>query len=141
MNMSLLYWASEESGKAIYRELALKHTKTTLTYSFREDFSSYHTYFMDPKTGKGVRGETAQGFDANSSWARGQAWGIYGLALSYRHTQDRSYLDLFEPISEYFLAKLPKDLVPYWDLIFTEGTEPRDSSSASIVACGFFKSS
>ena len=35
------------------------------------------------------------------------------------------------------MEKLPEDMIPYWDLIFTEGDEPRDSSSASIVACGF----
>ena len=30
-------------------------------------------------------------------------------------------------------------MIPYWDMIFTEGEEPRDSSSASIVACGFLE--
>ena len=37
------------------------------------------------------------------------------------------------------MNKLPDDMIPYWDLIFTEGDEPRDSSSASIVACGFLE--
>ncbi len=137
LNLPLLYWATEETGDQRYRDIALRHTATTLKYSFREDYSSYHTYFLDPETGEGVRGETRQGYDAESSWARGQAWAVYGLVLSYQKTGDRALLDLFEPVSEYFLAKLPTDLIPYWDLIFTEGEEPRDSSSASIVACGF----
>ena len=38
-----------------------------------------------------------------------------------------------------FLSRLPEDMIPYWDLIFTEGDEPRDSSSASIAACGFLE--
>ncbi|NLV60357.1 MAG: glucoronyl hydrolase, partial [Spirochaetales bacterium] len=101
------------------------------------DYSCHHTFFLDPVTGEGVRGETNQGHDSKSSWARGQAWAIYGLVLGYQKTGNRSLLDLFEPVSEYFLSRLPADLVPYWDLIFTEGDEPRDSSSSSIVACGF----
>ena len=40
----------------------------------------------------------------------------------------------------YYLERLPEDLVPYWDMTFTSGTEePRDSSSASIVACGLLE--
>ncbi len=139
LNLPLLYWAADETNDPYYRNIALRHTETCLANSFRDDFSSYHTFFMDPETGAPVRGETCQGYRADSSWARGQAWGVYGLALSYRHTGDRRYLDLFEPVSEYFLSKLPADLIPYWDLIFTEGDEPRDSSSASIVACGFLE--
>ena len=137
LNLPLLYWAEKETGRKLYREIALRHTATCLANSFRDDYSTYHTFFMDKETGKPVRGETCQGYKADSSWARGQAWAVYGLALAYRHTGERKYLDLFEPVSEYFMEKLPEDMIPYWDLIFTEGDEPRDSSSASIVACGF----
>lgn len=139
LNLPLLYWASDETGDPKYREIALKHTRTCVSNSFRKDYSSFHTFFMDPETGEPVRGETCQGYKADSSWARGQAWGVYGLALAYRHTGNRDYLDLFEPVSKYFLDKLPEDMIPYWDLIFTSGDEPRDSSSASIVACGFLE--
>ena len=137
LNLPLLYWAEKETGKSIYRDIAVRHTKTCVANSFRDDYSSYHTFFMDKETGKPLRGETCQGYRADSSWARGQAWGVYGLALAYRHTGERSYLNLFEHVSDYFMKKLPADMIPYWDLIFTSGDEPRDSSSASIVACGF----
>ncbi len=139
LNLPLLYWATEETGDTKYREIALKHTTTCINNSFREDYSSYHTFFMDNETGLPLRGETCQGYKADSSWARGQAWGVYGLALAYKHTQNKEYLDLFEHVSEYFLKKLPADMIPYWDLIFTSGDEPRDSSSGSIVACGFLE--
>lgn len=139
LNLPLLYWASEETGDDRYRKTADAHTATCLRYSFRDDFSTFHTFFMDPKTGGPVRGETCQGYRADSSWARGQAWGIYGLALSYRHTGNLKCLELFEPVSEYFLSRLPEDLIPYWDLIFTSGAEPRDSSSGAIAACGFLE--
>ena len=136
LNLPLLYWATEETGNPLYREIALKHTNTCLANSFREDWSCYHTFFMDPGTGAPVRGETCQGYKADSSWARGQAWAVYGMAISYRYTQDEKYLDIFEKVTKYFIDKLPEDMIPYWDLIFTSGDEPRDTSSGSIVACG-----
>ena len=50
------------------------------------------------------------------------------------------YLDAFRKVLAYYLDRLPDDLVPYWDMTFTSGdTEPRDSSSASIVACGLLE--
>ena len=139
LNLPLLYWAEKETGKQLYRTIALKHTATCIANSFRPDYSTYHTFFMNKETGKPVRGETCQGYKADSSWARGQAWAVYGLALAYKHTGERAYLDLFEHVADYFMNKLPDDMIPYWDLIFTEGDEPRDSSSASIVACGFLE--
>lgn len=139
LNLPLLYWASDETGDPKYRDIALRHTRTCTANSFREDWSSYHTFFMDPVTGGPVRGETCQGYKADSSWARGQAWGVYGLALAYRHTGEEKYLEMFEHVAAYFMEKLPEDMIPYWDLIFTSGDEPRDSSSAAIVACGFLE--
>ena len=52
----------------------------------REDYSTYHTYYMNVDTGEPIKGVTAQGYSDNSAWARGQAWGVYGFALSYAHT-------------------------------------------------------
>ena len=89
---------------------------------------------MDPVTGGPVRGATCQGYKDDSCWARGQAWGVYGTAISYRYTRRPEYLDAFRRVLAYYLERLPEDLVPYWDMTFTSGTEePRDSSSASIV--------
>ncbi len=139
MNLPLLYWASQQTGQSVYSDIAKQHTRTCLANSFREDGSTFHTFYMDPETGGPVRGETCQGYRFDSSWARGQAWAIYGLAISYRYTKDTSCLLQFEKASDYFLSRLPEDLVPYWDMIFTEGDEPRDSSSASIAACGFLE--
>ena len=87
-----------------------------------------------------VRGATCQGYKDDSCWARGQAWGVYGTAISYRYTRRPEYLDAFRRVLAYYLERLPEDLVPYWDMTFTSGTEePRDSSSASIVACGLLE--
>ena len=94
---------------------------------------------MDPETGAPVRAMTAQGYKADSAWARGQAWGILGMALAYRFTGEAEYLDRFRACARFFLQRLPEDGVPYWDLIFTQGDEPRDSSAAAIAACGIYE--
>ncbi|MGV1895770.1 glucoronyl hydrolase [Agrobacterium vitis] len=140
LNLPLLYWATGETGDEKYREIALSHARTTLAHSVREDCSTYHTFYMDSLTGAPVRGVTKQGYSDDSFWARGQAWGIAGMALSYRYERIAEYRDAFERLLGFYLQRLPDDLVPVWDLIFSaEDGEPRDSSSASIVACGLLE--
>ena len=140
LNLPLLYWASDETGDAKYSEIALKHAKTCLTHSIRPNSSTYHTFFMDPVTGGPDHGETCQGYKDDSDWTRGQAWAVYGTALSYCYDRRPEYRTAFERVLGYYLDKLPTDLVPYWDMIFTAGDdEPRDSSSTSIVACGLLE--
>ncbi len=140
LNLPLLYWATEVTGDEKYQEIALIHTKTALDNVIREDYSTHHTFYFDQETGSPEYGETCQGYNNESAWARGQAWGVYGTALSYKYTKDPKYIDIFKHVSEFYLSRLPEDMVPYWDLIFTDGSaEPRDSSSAAIVACGFLE--
>lgn len=142
LNLPLLYWAGETTGNHEYIRKANLHTKTSISHLVREDHSTYHTYYFDPETGMPLQGVTHQGYRNDSAWARGQAWGIYGLALSYKHTKDPACIDLFYQVCDYYLTHLPDDLIPYWDLIFTEGsTQPRDSSAAVIAACGMLEMS
>lgn len=140
LNVPLLYWAGETTGDGCYADIARRHVATCLANSIRPDGSTYHTFFMDPATGAPVRGATCQGYKDDSCWARGQAWSVYGTALSYRYEKKPEYLDAFRRVLAYYLKRLPGDMVPYWDMIFTTGSaEPRDSSSASIVACGLLE--
>jgi unsaturated chondroitin disaccharide hydrolase len=142
LNLPLLYWASEESGDETYRTIAEKHIHTAVANVIREDGSTWHTFFFDPETGKPDHGATCQGYRDGSAWARGQAWGIYGMALAYRYTGREEYIQIFRRVTDYFMGHLPKDLVPFWDLEFTDGDDqPRDSSSASIAACGMLEMS
>lgn len=140
LNVPLLYWAAEETGDSRYREVARKHVHTALRNVIREDYSTWHTFYFDIDTGAPDHGATCQGYRDGSAWARGQAWGIYGTALSYRYTRNGEYLDTFRNITRYYLEHLPKDMIPFWDLEFTDGDDqPRDSSSASITACGLLE--
>ncbi len=140
MNIPLLFWASEVTGDAKYRDVAKSHFDTTLNVCYRADGSTYHTYFFDTETGEPLRGETYQGVNDNSTWARGQTWGMYGPLLTYIYEGDDAALDAFRNAADYFLEHLPDDYVPYWDLSFSSGTkEPRDSSSAAIAVCALLE--
>lgn len=139
MNLPLLYWASEISGKTKYYHAAANHVKQASAHLIRTDASSYHTFYMDVETGKPLYGKTAQGYSDDSCWSRGQAWAMYGFPLSYIFTKDVSLLELGQKVTNYFLNRLPDDNVPYWDLMFTDGAEERDSSSAAIAVCGMLE--
>lgn len=139
LNLPLLYWATEETGDKKYREIAEKHIHTAIKNVIREDYSTWHTFFFDMETGKPDHGATCQGYRDGSAWARGQAWGVYGSALAYKYTKKEEYIEIFKRVTEYYLKHLPMDMVPYWDLEFMDGEEPRDSSSASIVVCGMLE--
>ena len=85
-------------------------------------------------------GRTCQGYKDDSFWARGQAWGVYGSAIGYTYTHDEKFLDVFRKALEFYLSRLPEDMIPCWDMLFApESGEPRDSSSAAIVACGLLE--
>ena len=140
LNLPLLYWASQETGDPRYKEIAERHIHTALSNVIRPDFSTWHTFFFNRETGEPDHGATCQGYRDGSAWARGQAWGIYGTAIGYKYTKRESYIPVFEGVTNYYLEHLPEDLVPFWDLEFGDGDDqPRDSSSASIAACGLLE--
>lgn len=139
MNLPLLYWAAGITGNHRYYEIAYQHARQAALYLVREDGSTYHTFYMDVTTGEPRFGKTCQGYADGSCWARGQAWGIYGFALSYLYTGAPDFLNVCKKITNYFLNRLPEDQICYWDLIFTEGGEERDSSAAAIAACGLLE--
>lgn len=139
MNLPLLYWASDMTGNRAYYNAALNHARQAARYIVRPDASTFHTFYMDVETGTPKLGKTAQGFSDDSCWARGQAWAMYGFPLSYRYTRTWELIELNQKLANYFLNRLPEDHVCYWDLIFTEGAEERDSSAAAIAACGLLE--
>lgn len=137
MNLELLFEVSSITGDPKYKEIAINHANTTLQNHFRTNFSSYHVVDYDPENGQVRSKETAQGFAHESSWARGQAWGLYGFTMCYRYTKDQKYLQAAEKIAEYILKNksIPADKIPYWDYNAPKiPNEPRDASAAAITA-------
>lgn len=140
MNLPLLYWAYGQTGDSRYRDVAAAHADISRRFLVRGDGSSYHTFYFDPETGDAIRGGTAQGYRDGSTWTRGQAWGIYGFALSHRYTGNPAYLDTSKRLARYFLERLPHDNVVYWDFDAPVDAETkRDSSASAIAAAGMLE--
>lgn len=142
MNLELLFEASNLSGDSSFRKMAISHANVTMANHFRSDYSCYHVVDYDKIKG-GVRGKcTAQGYSDESSWARGQAWALYGYTICYRETKDSKYLDFAGKIYNFIFTNknMPEDLVPYWD--FNDPNipnAPRDASAAAIIASALYE--
>ncbi|MEI8086070.1 MAG: glycoside hydrolase family 88 protein [Paludibacter sp.] len=154
MNLELLFFASKESGNPKYRDIAIKHAETTLKNHFRKDFSTYHVVNYDTITGAVRNQATMQGYTDASTWARGQAWAIYGFTMVYRETKNPKFLAAAMAAADFYLnnKNLPKDLIPYWDFDVKDlnfrpdwkynGQNPltlRDASAAAITSSALFE--
>lgn len=140
INLPLLYRVSEWTGDGKYRDIAEKHFDTASKYVVRDDFSTNHTYYFNIEDGSPIKGVTVQGYADDSMWARGQAWAIYGMALNYRYLKDERILKIYDGVTKAYIEHLPKDNVPFWDMVFTDGDDqPRDTSSAAIAVCGILE--
>jgi unsaturated chondroitin disaccharide hydrolase len=142
MNLELLFWASEQTGDPVYREIAITHALTTLENQFRDDYSTVHVVDYDTITGEVRQKNTLQGYSDESSWARGQAWGLYGFTMTYRCAKDVRFLQQAEQIAGFLLnnPNLPEDGVPYWDFNDPGIPDvPRDVSAAAIIASALYE--
>ena len=136
MNLPLLFWASDATGDPRYASVAETHARTNAEHVVRADGSTYHTFECDVETGAPLGGETAQGYDADSCWARGQAWAIYGYAIAADYADEGAYAELSAALADYYLDRVEDDHVPRWDFDEPTGEDVRDTSAAAIAACG-----
>ncbi|MEI9956223.1 MAG: glycoside hydrolase family 88 protein [Ferruginibacter sp.] len=140
MNLELLFEATKLTGDSSFYKIAVSHANTTIKNHYRPNYSSYHVVDYDPETGAVRQKNTAQGYSDSSSWARGQAWGLYGYTMCYRETHNPIYLKQAEHIAAYILSRLPKGMVPFWDYDAPGiPNEPMDASAASIAASALYE--
>ncbi len=142
MNLELLFWATKESGDPTYYDIAVNHANTTIDNHFRSDYGTYHVIDYDTITGEVRNRHTHQGLAHESTWARGEAWALYGYTMCYRETGDTKYLDQANKIVGFIFnnPNLPDDLVPYWDFDAPEiPNEPRDVSAATVTASALYE--
>ncbi|MGH7492304.1 MAG: glycoside hydrolase family 88 protein [bacterium] len=142
MNLELLFWASKESGDRTYSDIARRHAEITMKNHFRSDYGTWHVLNYDPATGAVLDRHTHQGYAHESTWARGQAWALYGFTMVYRETRDRRFLNQAIAIADYILnhRNLPEDKVPYWDFeVPNIQNEPRDASAAAVICSALFE--
>lgn len=155
VNLELLFYASKLSGNSKYKEIAVTHALTTMKNHYRSDYSCYHMVDFDVENGKALDKGTTLGLTDESSWARGQAWGLYGFVMCYRETGDIRFLNFSENIAAYIMNSplIPDDKVPYWDYQVDQDDynpvwdyqpekypeTPRDVSAATITASALFE--
>ncbi|KAF9484890.1 glycoside hydrolase family 88 protein [Pholiota conissans] len=138
MNLEILFQSADLTGNATLRSIATSHANTTMKNHIRDDGSTWHVIEYNSTTGAVIKKRTAQGYADNSTWSRGQAWGIYGFANMYKRTNDTNYLSTARRLATYFLDNLPSDGIVPWDFNapLTPPPRPADSSAATIAATG-----
>ena len=142
MNLELLFWATKETGDSTFYNIAVTHANTTIKNHFRKDYSTWHVLSYDTATGQVLKRNTAQGYEDESCWARGESWALYGFTMCYRETKDGRYLKQAKGIAKYILTNknLPEDMIPYWDYNASNiPNEVRDASAAAIMASALYE--
>ena len=137
MNLELLFWVSENGGPQYLADYAINHAKTTARDFIREDGGTYHIVRYNKNTGEIINKGTLQGAGDETTWSRGQAWGIYGFVAAYRYTKDKKFLEVAERLADYFINHLPEDHVSPWD--FQSDIYYRDVSATSITVSALFE--
>ena len=127
MNLDLLF--------NIYKDIAVKHAMTTMHNHFRPDYTCWHVVSYN-NDGTVEKKQTFQGKNDDSSWARGQAWAVYGYTACYRETKDTTFLNFAVKVADMIMERVKTDdAIPYWDYDAPVTDEtPRDASAASVTA-------
>ena len=136
MNVGIIFRAATYSGDTALREAALRHCRTSRRFLMRGDGSTAHEGWFDPATGEFLRAATHQGWRSDSTWARGQAWAIYGFTTAYRHTGEADMLDAARRAADFYIAHTPAGGVPPNDWADPAPAEPWEASAAAIAAAG-----
>ncbi|MDD6052010.1 MAG: glycoside hydrolase family 88 protein [Clostridiales bacterium] len=139
MNLSLLFWATRETGDPRFAHVAKIHADTTLREFVRPNGSCSHIIEFDPQDGKRVQEHPGQGYTLGSSWSRGQAWGLYGFTLAYLNTRDERYLDAATRIAAYFVDHIRPDGLTNCDFCQPAGEERIDNIAGACAACGLLE--
>jgi hypothetical protein len=176
-NLDLLYYAAAHGGaaEAELATIATTHARSLIRSHLRPEhvttrakngyqgqlYSSCHVANIDPRNGDIKWRWTAQGYANDSTWSRGQAWGVLGYAQTYQSTKDPLFLEVACGLAEYFSFRLESApdccqitrknettgrldtigrYVPLWDFDAPaddpENPPPRDSSAGLIAANG-----
>jgi unsaturated chondroitin disaccharide hydrolase len=137
MTLGPLQWGAGNGGDAAWAADAAQHARTVEADFVRTNGSTFELDNFNPMTGALLSQGTFAGYSNASTWARGQAWALYGFVQAYQTSDNPAFLTTAEKVANYFVGHLPKDDVPYWDFNApVTRTTPVDTSAAAIAADG-----
>ena len=139
MNLSLLWWASRQTGDPRFAHAACMHADTAVREFLRPDGSVSHIIEFDPETGKRVREHPGQGYALGSQWSRGQAWGLYGFTLAFLNAEDVRYLEAAKKIAVNFTLHIRPDGLTDCDFCQPDTEERIDNIAGAVAACAFLE--
>ena len=139
MNLSLLFWASRETGDPRFAGVARIHADTTLRHFLRPDGSVCHIVEFDPATGEELREHAGQGYALGTAWSRGQAWGLYGFAIAHACTKQARYLEASRRVADFFVDHIRPDGLTDCDFLQPASPERIDNIAGACAACGLLE--
>ena len=139
MNVGIIFYAAQQTGDQNLWRIANQHCLTTRRFLVRGDGSTAHEGIFDTHTGEFLRQSTHQGWRDDSSWARGQAWALYGFGTAYRFSNDPRFLRAAEACANFYIEHTPENGIPPNDWSEPAPVLPYESSAAAIAASGLFK--
>ena len=139
MNLPLLYWASRVTEDPRFAQIAMAHADTAMKAFVRDDGSVNHIVNFNINTGEILGPVPGQGMNPDSSWTRGQSWGIYGFTLSFLHTGKKEYRETAERIADYVISAIPESNIVPVDYCQPKDIPWEDSTAAAITACGLIE--
>ena len=135
MTLGPLQWGASNGGSSTWAGIAATHAQTVTTNLVRSDGSTFEVADFDQTTGALLSQGTFAGFSDSSTWARGQAWALYGFVQAYQTSDNPAFLTTAEEVASYFVDHSPANGIPPWDFD-APGTQPVDTSAAAIAADG-----
>ena len=139
-NLRPLMWSGANGGDPAWLTEAEQHARTVAATLIRADGSTFQYAVFNPVTGARTFLGTYQGAGDNSDWQRGLTWAINGYADLYHQSGDSLFLSIAQSLADHFIAALPADCVPYWDVLAPNAPNiPRDTSAAALGDLGLTK--
>jgi unsaturated chondroitin disaccharide hydrolase len=123
MTLGPLQWGASNGGSPAWAGIAATHAQTVTTNLVRPDGSTFEVADFNPTTGALMSRGTFSGFSDTSTWARGQAWALYGFVQAYQTSDNPAFLTTAEAVANYFVDHLPANDIPPWDFD-APGTPP-----------------
>jgi unsaturated chondroitin disaccharide hydrolase len=139
MNVGIIFYAAEQLGDKGIREIVDTHCLQTRRYLVRGDGSTSHEGIFDLETGVFLRQTTQQGWRDDSSWARGQAWALYGFGTCYAFTNDERYLEAAIATADFFVDRTGDRAIPPNDWEEPNPAMAVESSAGAIAASGLLQ--